>query len=551
MSSTAFTDSTESFYRERDFKKFRRRHALWFGLPSIILATFGISAIYLARSDSSSLESRYLQLAQQIGEERQQVQKEFSDQVNRIRRESQTAAEQQEQLELLKSVQEKEYQDLLQTEKLYLEKLIKLNPNEDKYLYQLALACFAENEQASAFRGRAIMEQLAPLADAGYAPAHLWWASQLQLVISSGRLEKQQALEQANVAMIHIGHHLKRDPQSKAALELKGGLAVFLDRWFDARDAYAQLFETEPFYFVNLVEANNRINRSEANQNILLTARNRLLSNLREPMEVDRWVKTVELLALCYRRLNDFQTGINRFDQEKSWILSNDSGDSLGKGFMLDQLISGLYIGWQEYAYQDRKEFTEQDFNLIKEAFQRNPKSPVVLQKLTNMGLFGKESIAAKAMELYDPGQDGDPPHQVLTELGTKALSNDDFDKAVRYFEQARQKNPKNPQLLNNLAYAYLKMTPPSPERALKLVNDAILVASQSPLANSVLTFFYDTKGTALMELGRYEEAIASLELALRDRPNNRKTIEALIECYQASGLDPGRYRERLGNLAD
>jgi tetratricopeptide (TPR) repeat protein len=137
----------------------------------------------------------------------------------------------------------------------------------------------------------------------------------------------------------------------------------------------------------------------------------------------------------------------------------------------------------------------------------------------------------------------------VENELGRAALAVNDYATALVHMERARELDPQNYESLNNLAYVYLVSENRNPERALKLVEDAIRLIPNPDVAKSHRTHFLDTKGRALMQLNRMPEAIAALELALQDRPDNIKIIELLIQCYEASNLSADAYKERLKKL--
>ena len=113
----------------------------------------------------------------------------------------------------------------------------------------------------------------------------------------------------------------------------------------------------------------------------------------------------------------------------------------------------------------------------------------------------------------------------------------------------ARKKSPGNSAILNNLAYSYLVCENRNPERALKLVDEAIRSLENNPEAKIARSNFYDTRGTALMQMNRMTEAAAAFEIAIQDRPNNRQILESLVKCYEGNNLSPGIYLERLKKL--
>ena len=142
----------------------------------------------------------------------------------------------------------------------------------------------------------------------------------------------------------------------------------------------------------------------------------------------------------------------------------------------------------------------------------------------------------------------------VLSELGHQALRKQDHENAITYFERARKKNPRNPQVLNNLAFAYLKAENRNPEQALLLVDQAITflatAANYRDNRQAIVSSFFDTRGVALMQLGRMEEAAAAFEVAFRNRPKSKEIIKNLIITYTGKNERQAEaYRRRLEKL--
>ena len=91
----------------------------------------------------------------------------------------------------------------------------------------------------------------------------------------------------------------------------------------------------------------------------------------------------------------------------------------------------------------------------------------------------------------------------VTRDFPRDALRKGNHDEAINFFERARKKNPRDPQVLNNLAYAYLQAEDRNPEQALLLVDQAITYLINSPNIQqnrqAVVSSFFDTRGVALM----------------------------------------------------
>lgn len=135
----------------------------------------------------------------------------------------------------------------------------------------------------------------------------------------------------------------------------------------------------------------------------------------------------------------------------------------------------------------------------------------------------------------------------VLTRRGADALSVGKPDEAVQLFEAVLEKDSDNLIVQNNLAFALLKCSNPDPERALRLV-DACL-ASQTTKFRKYRSNFLDTRGRVLMQLERFEDAIAAFELALVNRPNDLKILHVIVQCYTKTKLDSTGYVERIEQL--
>lgn len=144
-------------------------------------------------------------------------------------------------------------------------------------------------------------------------------------------------------------------------------------------------------------------------------------------------------------------------------------------------------------------------------------------------------------------------PAAVLNQLGNELLMRKQYSKAIRYYQKAREKSPKDPAILNNLAYIYTIATDEvhNPERALQLIDEAISNLP-SNIATSEESRFFHTKATALKQLDKLEEALSLFELALKARPEHADSLRSVIECYRALNLQtPEQYIERLEQIEE
>ena len=129
-------------------------------MPAILIALVGLSAIAWASfGRQDQLEADYLQRAAESKKEKLQLVKDLRTEVRIMQAsrnrgtgsEGPLIAEDDERLLKLKSLQNEE--------RIYLEKLVSLNPDEFDYRYELALNSF---EMQDPQRGLALMRQSAP-----------------------------------------------------------------------------------------------------------------------------------------------------------------------------------------------------------------------------------------------------------------------------------------------------------------------------------------------------------------------------------------------------
>ncbi len=132
--------------------------------------------------------------------------------------------------------------------------------------------------------------------------------------------------------------------------------------------------------------------------------------------------------------------------------------------------------------------------------------------------------------------------YQVLGTLGFLAGKNQEAD---RWFRTAVELDPQNHLALNDYAYM-LAEEGRDLERALQMAQRAVAIKSGQGA-------YYDTLGWVLYKMGRYEEALRELRIAVQTAPETAelryhmaatyaklgRTQDALVELEKALALDP------------
>lgn len=162
-----------------------------------------------------------------------------------------------------------------------------------------------------------------------------------------------------------------------------------------------------------------------------------------------------------------------------------------------------------------------------------------------------QRELYKKVLDSLNTGADADTSAPALSQLANEALKRKQFSEAIRYYERAREKSPKDPAILNNLAYTYIVAEDEdrNAERALQLIDEAIANLPSNIQPNEKSKFLH-TKATILKQLNRLKESLSLFERSLANRPEHVDSLRSVIDCYRALNLQtPERYIERLEKI--
>ncbi len=494
-----------------------RGQFLVLGIPAVIFLLLGLTALGLAFSNDNRL--RYQGLATSAREKAQQLRTELrGDFVPEVDVSKLDDDDPRKKLEYEQS-----------KERIYLDKLISIDPKVPEHKFQLAMLALRKGDMKKC---ESLMQVVAPFETSGYAKAHLFLAElylnriQKQRTTADKQLDFQRAEKQVDNALV-------ADESNETAKRYKAFILMQKGSYPDALEIYKDLFKTDPVYYRELVQLSSLLKKPQEAKQYLTSASNRFRQKINKGIEnVEEWVVTWKHYIYCLAANNDFNSAENALKSEIDRFR-----DEIGKEVFLKQQLSAVYSGRALVEGRDASpDIMTKQLSDLDKALQNDPKNEVALEWLTYLGT--QPEIGDEARKVYDPRADPDPHWRVLSELGSHALDEKDFENAIIFFERARKKNPRNSKILNNLAYAYLVSEDRNPEQSLLLVDQAFINLPGSGLETNplVLSSFYDTRGTALMQLGRMEEAAADLENAFRNRPDSLKILEKLIECYTATG---------------
>lgn len=523
------------------------------GMPAFLLALFGLSALLWARLGiEGALEERYLGELKRRTDRKSVLVDELQRDLQVLQASQQMGSKNAKTPSLLASDDPRslELESLRSAQGIVLQKLIELNPDEPDYLFQFGLLSF---EQVNKKGGRpglgqclALLNLASPLDKPGYVKGHLWLANYYMAAKVNTRAD---ALKNLQLAAAHADQCLKVELDNLRAKQIKATLLLARQKNLPtAYELFLELFETDPFNYKSLILLNNLLNRTDRNEVVLKKAIDRLneklaLGGMDIGTEKRCWfgliscyIETKELVAAEQKLLAEIERRVTAGEVDVGWA---------------ERMLSSVLVARTLGLSQTESDATTKRLEFLESALKYDANNSDAKMQLVRVAGNSDAELTKRAIEIYDPANDFDPPANVLNEIGSQALSLGDYLKAYNYFELANKKAPNNPEILNNLAYIYIVGETPNPKRALELVDRAIQQLTNNAQKEKYTTYFFDTRAQALIKMKRWTDAAADLETALNSRPENVDILRSLIECYRKAGLDAGPYEERLRAVSE
>ena len=443
----------------------------------------------------------------------------------------------------VRSEEEREKLRVLEKDQLFfLDKMISLSPDNKAYRFDLAKVVAGQGDQARALN---ILNELAPEDRTGYAPAHFVLASQY---FNRPAVADDELSASLGFALKHVDHCLSVDEADAQAKLLKARILTRMQQYEDAYLLYEELIEVNPNYYREMLKLNKLLGQQERDQPLCekaLASFQQLGGKEEHQSDDRRWIVIEAGIAKTLQKLSRFAEAESRINDQIATYAADPKGGP--RRVFLQRINADNYIAWAGSIADARKSYDSLPpktlavlLDLSTKAYRNHEDNVLALQNLTRLSQTSNVEIASQAKAVYDPEADVDAPSAVLNQLGNTALLNKNFTDAIRFYERARQKSPKDAAVLNNLAFSYLVAEDGdrNPERALSLINEAIrnLPGNVAPVERSK---FLHTKATALKQLNRLEEALGIFEKALKSRPRHIDTLRSLIECYRGLGMEP------------
>ncbi|MBX3416833.1 MAG: tetratricopeptide repeat protein [Pirellulaceae bacterium] len=545
-----------------------RVKALMFSIPALFTAVVGLTFLGIASTiRESTLLTRYTTLAEQTNTEFNQEYSEFIK-YNQKRFEELTAnADPEKPLdgkELAENLNQdsgtvglrKKLEELRKTEILFREKLVHLQPSNEEYKFQHAMAHRVLDDQ----RMLTLLNAIAPTDRPGHLKAHLWLA-EYYFVLA----QNQQANLQARLyseAITQANNALMLEKENQTALRIKGDSLFRIGRYELAHEVYTMLVRLDPTTFWPIVELNELRGVSASDTEIFLRS---MKIELGKKMKINRnvistWERHLVAYVQCLLRLEEYSEIRRELDEELE-MASTFSDTRKVRETVINNLWAHTLINENSQRTanlkRDGRKMTQQIadglINNFRTILEITPNSDDIKRQVVALAVEYPE-FKDSFYTVYNPQNDPSPPPFVVDRLGVAELLAHNYTTAIQLLKQALDLSPDDPTIMNNLAFAYLSLnTQEGVERALWYSEMALQTLDrkvQFRRQPELMSNFNHTRGSALMAGGQYAEAVGFFENALIGRPNHRSSLEALVRCLtQIGSPKAAEYQKILDEL--
>jgi tetratricopeptide (TPR) repeat protein len=237
------------------------------------------------------------------------------------------------------------------------------------------------------------------------------------------------------------------------------------------------------------------------------------------------------------RTLEESGNPLNRLSWAASLVLQEqyeDARNVLTAGLSwpdpepFHKALAALYMHWLSAKTEPENPDPVRQLEFLELAVQHDASNQSVLVMLCNLAL-GQHEVATRAAQLLDQVLErGTTAPIIHLTLGTRAMQRREREAALLHYQQAQQDIPQLPALFNNLAWDLAHQDEPDLELALSFAEVAVQLLEHPE--------FRDTLGTVLAKLGRAQEAVKHLEIAMQKLPPRAAIHDKLGDLYQQLG---------------
>ncbi len=388
------------------------------------------------------------------------------------------------------------------------ERLIREEGPRDNLRYRLSSVLEARGNKA---RAAAIVQELAPVNRAGYAPAQLQRA---KILLSAGNRSSDRLRE----AEIHLKLAMNSRSEAVEARSRLGELCLAAGRRAEAEALFEAAAAERPSLYLTLARlAHARGDEAAASRRANEARRAFRVETEAHPGDPEPYLG----LANAAVFLNDFPTAVSTLEK----------GMAATRGAAFAPALAKVYASWSSAPEEIGGDLARR-LSLIERGLVYDPSSPPLLDRLAGLlRVQGKEAEQSRAAltRLLASGRSAASAHFLL---GVDAAAQGHDAEARLHWEEASRLSPNTPAIANNLAWSLAHADPPDLPRALELMELALGVRPGD-------LRFRDTRARVLFKMNRWREALPDLEAVLAASPRDADVHRLLSETYDRLG-SPG-----------
>lgn len=479
------------------FRKFRslwedpdRGRTLILGLPALLIAAAALIAIVLATSSKDTFANNY-----DVAKKRAEKEGDWSNAT------------------------------------LCANKLVQFQPENELAKWELSRILLEDEreelKESNRLKAVSIRMSLAPDDVPGLPQAHIWRAREILAIPVRGRTLRERrmfSMRKLSEAEKHLRFVLGSEPQNQDALSLLASrILVPSEQYDEALEIYKDLFKDYAGYYTAIAELASLKKEPELAVPFVQEATKRYQALLKEDPQNPDYIRR---LSRAHAMLREY----DRSEEVLTQAIANlkDPDDLKSMKETLGQVYLSQVLNFTGDAAEN-DDARKECIDLLEKAYATDPNNPQTAILITRFG-FGGFKDSQRALDIFDVRQQREQaPSKALDIAGTHEVLRGDRLLGIRLLELAIQKNARNDEALNNLAFVIMDS---DPKRALDLASQAISINSRN-------ASYFDTRGNILMRLGEWAKATKDLENATRDERMKQKPAlyESLVECYKQQGM--------------
>jgi tetratricopeptide (TPR) repeat protein len=393
--------------------------------------------------------------------------------------------------------------------RLYERKLAQLGVATDLADYQTAVALAQDGNFDEAYKR---MQLLAPQERPGYLPAHYWMVQQL-----FAKKPQLSDVERQRVIKVHLDH-LRSLGARGPDLDLCRAFWLLQDnKPEEAAKALEPLSGRFPQATMIRMEINIALGRDQDARRDARLVRTHMEDRARRDQKLsgDEW----RAWSIAENLLGDVNQAYRAADE---WYRIDPKNEAARR--LLADLARRLFEQMIALPGPDIDRLTELFLQMAR--LGEDPSQ----QQLQIASLYRLRNENPLAQQVVDRVVNSpDTPANILEAVGTIAAASGDHGRARDYLQRAIRKDPRNTIALNNYAWLMAHSTNPDLNAALEAVNQAIEIQPTE-------SRYRETRGQILVQLERWQEAVADLEFAVNAMPDSREVHLSLAKAYEALG---------------